>query len=211
MTPTERASRSVSRRNGTAMAVKMITPPMVGVPALAWCSCGPSSRICWPNSRARRNSMNLGERKMQMSSEAVPPMRTSPISRPPRSARPAVARLRRERLGHDLEPDAARPLDEHEVAGRDQLARERGRGARRRPRRGPRRRTAPTIAAARGPTAISSVDARRPPRGRRSPRGARRSRGPSSSMSPSTATRRPAVSCVARSSRAARIESGLAL
>ena len=39
--------------------------------------------------------MNFGERKMQMSSEAVPPMRTSPISR----LAPG------ERLGHDLEPD----------------------------------------------------------------------------------------------------------
>src|SRR3954468_9881271 len=32
-----------------------------------------------PNSRTRRNEMNLGERKTQMSSAAVPPMRTSPM------------------------------------------------------------------------------------------------------------------------------------
>jgi hypothetical protein len=35
MTPTERASRSVSSRNGTAIAVKMMMPPIVGVPAFA--------------------------------------------------------------------------------------------------------------------------------------------------------------------------------
>ena len=69
----------MSSRNGTAMAVKMMIPPIVGVPALAWCSCGPSSRICWPNSRRRRNEMNFGDRKMQMSNEAVPAIRTSPI------------------------------------------------------------------------------------------------------------------------------------
>src|SRR3954471_7957573 len=115
MTPTDRASRSVSKRNGTAIAVKMMIPPIVGVPALAWCSCGPSSRICWPNSRSRRKSMNLGERKMQMSSDAVPAIRTSPM------------RHRLERLGDDLEADAARALDEHHVARPDQLAGQRGR------------------------------------------------------------------------------------
>ena len=49
-----------------------------------------------------------------MSSEAVPPMRTSPISRRPPPA---------ERLGDDLEPDAARGLDEHDVARRAPAAR----------------------------------------------------------------------------------------
>ena len=50
--------------------------------------------------------MNFGDRKMQMSSEAVPPIRTSPIS--PRLA---------QRLGHNLQADAARALDQHDVAG----------------------------------------------------------------------------------------------
>ena len=57
----------------------MISPPIVGVPALAWCSCGPSSRMCWPNSFTRRNSMNLGPRKMQISIAAMPAISTSPI------------------------------------------------------------------------------------------------------------------------------------
>src|SRR5690242_16514844 len=93
------------------MAVKMMIPPIVGVPALAWCSCGPSSRMCCPNSRARRNSMNFGDRKTQMSSEAVPAIRTSPIS---------------QRLRDRLEPDPAGGLHEHEVARPEQLAGERG-------------------------------------------------------------------------------------
>src|SRR3954463_10403936 len=57
----------------------MMIPPIVGVPALAWWPSGPSSRMFCPNSRTRRNEMNLGERKTQMSSAAVPPMRTSPM------------------------------------------------------------------------------------------------------------------------------------
>src|ERR671930_109239 len=96
----------------------MMIPPIVGVPALAWCSCGPSSRICWPNSRSRRNSMNFGDRKTQISSDAVPAIRTSPM------------RGRLQGLGHDLEADAARALDEHHVARRDELAGQRGRLAR---------------------------------------------------------------------------------
>src|SRR4051812_46912538 len=88
----------------------MMIPPIVGVPALAWWPSGPSSRMFWPNSRSRRNSMNFGERKMQMSSEAVPAIRTSPMRR----------RLH-ERLGDRLERDAPGRLDEHDVAGLDDV------------------------------------------------------------------------------------------
>src|SRR3954451_13949777 len=98
--------------------MNMMIPPMVGVPALAWWPAGPSSRMLWPNSRSCRNSMNFGERKMQSSSEAVPAMSPSPTGR----------RLRlHERLGHGLQRDAPRALDEHHVARADELARERGR------------------------------------------------------------------------------------
>ena len=43
----------------TAIPVSLLSQvvprrPLVGVPAFEWCSCGPSSRICWPNSRTRR-------------------------------------------------------------------------------------------------------------------------------------------------------------
>src|SRR5690349_2555090 len=101
-TPMARQSRSVSSRNGTAIAVKMMIPPMVGVPALAWWPSGPSSRMFWPNSRSRRNEMNFGERKMQMSSEAVPAIRTSPTC---------------QRLRDGLQADPPRGLDEHDVPG----------------------------------------------------------------------------------------------
>src|SRR3954471_18147533 len=120
MTPTDRASRSVSKRNGTAIAVKMMIPPIVGVPALAWCSCGPSSRICWPNSRRRRKAMNFGDRKMHMSSEAVPAMRTSPMWRV--LAGGLLVRALGQRLGDGLEAHAARRLDQHDVTRPDQLA-----------------------------------------------------------------------------------------
>ena len=70
----------------------MMIPPIVGVPALEWWPSGPSSRMFWPNSRSRRNEMNFGDRKMQMSSEAVPAIRTSPTG---------------ERLRHRLQADPA--------------------------------------------------------------------------------------------------------
>ena len=79
----------------------MMIPPIVGVPALTWCLAGPSSRMNWPNSRCCRKAMNFGDRKMQMSSAAVPAMRTSPMARydPRRGA---------QALRDDLEADAAR-------------------------------------------------------------------------------------------------------
>src|SRR5436190_24096210 len=89
----------------------MMIPPMVGVPALAWWPSGPSSRMFWPNSRARKKAMNFGERKMQISSEAVPAIRTSPTG---------------QRLRDGLQADPARRLHEHDVAGFDQLAHKRG-------------------------------------------------------------------------------------
>src|SRR3954471_18540415 len=113
-TPMARQSRSVSSRNGTEIAVKMMIPPIVGVPAFEWCS-GPSSRMNWPNSRSRRNAMNFGDRKMQMSSEAVPAIRTSPTGRGLRA---------HERLGDRLERDPPRRLDEDHVARLDELARD---------------------------------------------------------------------------------------
>ena len=85
---------------GPRPRAKMMIPPIVGVPAFAWWPSGPSSRMCWPNSRSRRNSMNFGLRKMQISSEAVPAIRIAPIRRST-STRTAPAR---ERLG-----DASRP------------------------------------------------------------------------------------------------------
>src|SRR3954451_18327044 len=90
----------------------MISPPMVGVPAFARCSCGPSSRMCWPNSLTRRYSMNFGPRKMQISIAAIPAIKTSPIARAPLGVE-----NRLQPLGDRLEAGRARALDEDDVAG----------------------------------------------------------------------------------------------
>ena len=43
------------------MAIRIISPPIVGVPRLARWVCGPSSRIGWPFPwRTRRTSISLG-------------------------------------------------------------------------------------------------------------------------------------------------------
>src|SRR3954451_14972202 len=101
------ASRSERTRKGTQIEAKTISPPIVGVPALVWCSCGPSSRMCWPNSRTRSNSMNLGPRKMQISIAAMPAIRTSPI---------AGLHQLRQLLGARLQARRARALDQDSVA-----------------------------------------------------------------------------------------------
>src|SRR5438445_183036 len=43
-----------------------MSPPIVGVPCFVWWCCGPSSRMCWPNSLLRRNSMNFGPIRIEM-------------------------------------------------------------------------------------------------------------------------------------------------
>src|SRR6186997_203926 len=101
------ASRSERTRNGTQIEAKTISPPIVGVPALVWCSCGPSSRMCCPNSFTRRYSMNLGPRKMQISIAAMPAIRTSPIA--------GLDQLR-QLLGDGLEAGRARALNEDGIA-----------------------------------------------------------------------------------------------
>src|SRR5215207_1912473 len=109
------ASRSERTRKGTQIEAKTISPPIVGVPALVWCSCGPSSRMCWPNSLTRRYSMNFGPRKMQISIAAIPAISTSPMSVAASSARSSIDDGR-EGLGDRLQPGRARALDEDDVA-----------------------------------------------------------------------------------------------
>jgi hypothetical protein len=46
----------------------MSTPPIVGVPRLAWCACGPSSRISCPTFRRRRASITRPPKTSEMSS-----------------------------------------------------------------------------------------------------------------------------------------------
>src|SRR3954453_3821681 len=101
------ASRLERTRKGTQIEAKTISPPIVGVPALVWCSRGPSSRMCCPNSFTRRYSMNLGPRKMQISIAAMPAIRTSPIV--------GLQQLR-QLLGDGLQAGRAGALDEDRVA-----------------------------------------------------------------------------------------------
>ena len=117
-------------------------------------------------------------------------------------------------LRDDLEADAARGLHEHGVAGHHELADERG--GRCRVVGGvvlaaaaPSAAYPAAIPAASGPTVTSTST---PPAPAWAPISSwkRASSGPSSSMSPSTATRLPGADA-ARSSRAARIDIGLAL
>ena len=121
----------------------MMIPPIVGVPAFAWWPSGPSSRMLWPNSRSRRNAMNFGDRKTQISSEAVPAIRTSPM---------------RQRLRDRLQADPARRLHQHHVARTHEPRRPATPPRRRRSPRAPRRRTPP----ASPPTAARRRPARRP-------------------------------------------------
>ena len=45
--------------------MRMRTPPITGVPCLVTWPAGPSSRMNWPSSRLRRNSMNFGPMEME--------------------------------------------------------------------------------------------------------------------------------------------------
>src|SRR3954469_3074095 len=93
-------------------------PPIVGVPCLTvWC-CGPSSRIGWPNSLRRRNSMNFGPARIEMMSARIPAIRTRTTAR----------QSPREGLGDALEPERARGLDEDGVAGPQSTADDLDRG-----------------------------------------------------------------------------------
>ena len=111
--PRARASRSRSGSGTAPRSREDDSPPIVGVPAFWWWPCGPSSRMCWPNSRSRRNSMNFGLRKMQISRA---PCRRDAGSRPA-SSRPRPAPRRR-----PPRPTPRERLHEHGVAGAQQPA-----------------------------------------------------------------------------------------
>ena len=172
-----RASRmSVSSRNGTAIAVKMMIPPIVGVPGLGVVALRPlladvlaELALAQERDELRRqedaDQQRGGARDQDLTHGPAPPRRSPGRSR----ARPSRARRR---------PGATSRRDERGRLGRV--------GGDVRPRRRTPRASPPTAAR------------RRPARQRRTtPRSAPISRcassspGPSSSMSPSTATRRP--------------------
>ena len=152
-------------------------PPIVGVPAFSWWPSGPSSRMNWPNSRLRRNAMNFGDRKMQMSSAAVPAIRTSPISVAAVACSASATTSRptpREALTSTVSPGATSAG--HERRGRRGVGDARAR----------RRRTCPAMCAARGPTVTSTSTPR------------------SRACAPISAWKRPLVRARARACRRAR-------
>ena len=138
--------------------------------------------------------MNLGPRKMQISSAAVPPIRIRPIQR----SSDAIARRAAASTGSStqappdpLQADPARALDEHRVAGAQQAAQQLaapGASATLALARVARRASRPPAA-----DRHEQLDARAP-RVRADLAVERGASGPSSSMSPSTATRRAAPS-----------------
>jgi hypothetical protein len=68
--------RSEKTRKGTNIAAMISSPPIVGVPCLTTWPVGPSSRMCWPNSLRRRNSMNFGPATIAMTMARMPDRRT---------------------------------------------------------------------------------------------------------------------------------------
>src|SRR5689334_14988391 len=74
--------------------------------------------MCWPYSRARRNSMNRGPSRIEMTRATTPATRT----------RATLRGDRRQRFGEGFEAEGARALHEHAVAGTDQRAAALGRG-----------------------------------------------------------------------------------
>jgi hypothetical protein len=71
--------RSIHSSIETTKAVRIISPPIVGVPRLARWVCGPSSRIGWPLPCRTRSQ----------------PMKRGPISRPRNKAVSAAAPARK--------------------------------------------------------------------------------------------------------------------
>jgi hypothetical protein len=54
-----------------AMAIRIRTPPMVGVPDLTRCVCGPSLRTAWPIFLAASQRMTRGPAAKEMSSAVI--------------------------------------------------------------------------------------------------------------------------------------------
>ena len=67
---TNRLERSIQRSVATMTASRISSPPIVGVPALAWWDWGPSSRMDWPICR-RLSSRIIGPPKASEISSAV--------------------------------------------------------------------------------------------------------------------------------------------
>ena len=157
MTVSACSRKWLTGRKAIVAAKRISSPPIVGVPCLAmWC-CGPSSRMCWPNSLRRRNSMKRGPIAMEM------------IERDRGSDEDADhAPLPEQSVRHDLEADRARALDEDRVARPDEAEGERrGLGGGRPPTR--RGRSAARARRRRARRRALAASSRRPRRGNAEP------------------------------------------
>src|SRR6478736_907209 len=87
-------------------------PPIVGVPRLTWCDCGPSSRMNWPHPMRRNSRMNSGVRNSVKASDNAPAVSSAltrtilPVDR--RDVQPPGALPHHDELG-DAEPHGQQP------------------------------------------------------------------------------------------------------
>ena len=144
-TPRSRSRRSRCRRwsgspraaSAPARTTMISSPPIVGVPALARCVCGPSCRITWPiwKSRSRR----ISERPEHQAQRQRRHARAGGAERDVaehvqhrelaggagrRAGGTASGELRLQPIDDDVGADAARALHQHEIAGTDVLQRD---------------------------------------------------------------------------------------
>ena len=76
-TTTYRLSSRAHKSVGMTVAIRMMSPPIVGVPRLVWWLAGPSARITCPTLRSRSQRMTAGPHR-KASSRAVT---TAPAAR----------------------------------------------------------------------------------------------------------------------------------
>ena len=128
--PDERVATGPSTAGSTALiAVRIISPPIVGVPRLARCVCGPSARIGWPLPwRTRSQPMNFGPmispissavataapvRKRLVADQVEQPGKAQLLGDPD-----TASTLPLERRDDARQPHPVRSLDQHRVARR---------------------------------------------------------------------------------------------
>ena len=160
-------------------------PPIVGVPRLVWCDCGPSSRMNWPQPRRLNSRMKSGVRKSVKTSETPPATR---------SGDHAVALARVGRRGSGAPPTSttsrARRLPAGVPHAADRMPASISATSTDSPSHEPSRPAARWMWRARSPTTTSLRDVEAHRRAGRCGRAPPAAYSPSSAISPSTATER---------------------